>query len=78
MEFSVDDFFDGHAIFEYLSIRALRRDDFFLSVYSDHALAFGAQISSNDYESARLNDSIVTVFDLCQLGQSLVRVEFNI
>ncbi len=51
--YSADDLLDAHAIFEYLSVYALRRNDSFADLYAQHSEEIFKSTSSVDYESSR-------------------------
>jgi hypothetical protein len=70
--FSIDDFLDAFAVFEYLAIRSIRRSelDAIFDIYADDIFTF------DELQVAKERANIVSVFDLFDLGRSLVNVEF--
>lgn len=75
--FTDDDFLDAYAIFEYLSIRSKRKNDLNAPLYEEHSFEIRKAITGEIFEVVKLRAGIVTVFDLCCLGQSLASIEFK-
>lgn len=75
--YSTDDILDAHALFEYLSIRAKRKQDPLLDLYAEHSHGIYELLSEEEYQEAKSRAGIVTVFDLRHLGESLASVEFK-
>lgn len=75
--FSVEELLDAFAVFEYLSIRAERKNDPSKEVYSKHSLEIWILLSTKDYEGAKSQAGVVTLFDLIRLGRNLVNIEFK-
>ncbi len=75
--FSKNDLFDAYAIFEYLSIRSLRRRDPMTTVYIEHSAEVRKLLSNIDFENEKLESKIFTVFDLRNFGEQLTNVEFK-
>ena len=75
--FSIDDLLDALAVFEYLSVRAVKKGDLFADIYENHLFEIGRLIPQEDFDAAKFRAGIITAFDLRNLGQSLVRIEFK-
>ncbi len=75
--YSADELLDALAVFEYLLMRAMRKEDPFLDLYAAHSRTMFELLVIGGYEDAKSRAGIITVFDLNQLGHSLVRFEFK-
>lgn len=77
LDYSADDLLDAHALFEYLSIYATRKNDPLAELYAQHAAEVFRLVPGEIYEGAKSRAGVLTVFDLRNLGQKLAAVEFR-
>lgn len=77
LTFSAEDLFDAFAVFEYLSLRAKRKEDPLADLYEEHSIEIHNLLPYDEYELAKLRAGVLTVFDLRKLGESLVGIEFK-
>ncbi len=73
--FSMDDFLDVFALYEFLALRAIRRRDG-EAVYRNHANAIIQMISTEDLAEAKVRTNVFSAFQLRDLGKSLAAIEF--
>jgi hypothetical protein len=74
--FSVDDVLDAFAVFEYLALRSVRRQDK-AAKFDRHAIAIQSIFDPQELFNARQRANIKSAFDLRDLGKSLVALEFT-
>jgi hypothetical protein len=72
--FSSDDLLDAVAVFDYLSVRGIRRND--TAIFDRHADGIRNIFSSQELSDARDRANVKSAFDLRDLGKSLAAVEF--
>ena len=74
--FSHDDLFDAFAVFDFLALRAIRRGDdaIFFSQLADGVFDL---LGPENFSEAKARANLRSAFDLRDLGQSLVAVEFS-
>lgn len=75
-QFNLEEMFCAFAIFEYLTVRALRRGDE-LSLFIAHGDAVYHKMLTEGIEDLKAQHGIVTSIDVCKFGRSLVNVEFS-
>lgn len=74
-KFSIDDLLDVFAVFEYLAVRSIRRGELemLFDLYADDVFRL---MAAYELQMAKEKANVVTVFDIFDLGRSLVNIEF--
>ena len=75
VNFSMDDFFDAFAVFEYLAVRSKRRKES-AAIFALYAENVFRSMTMKEVQSAKERANILTIFHIRDLGRSLVNVEF--
>jgi hypothetical protein len=73
--FSDDDLLDVFALFEYLALRAKRRNSSHL-IFRDHSERVLRYLPAENFLAAKLRAKITSAFELRDLGQSRANKEF--